>query len=130
VSTAKRRLHLGVSCVAEGWTDGSANIAIEREQVGLMEEGIGGFIGLSHLVTHELLHDSDDTGDHTHDYEFYANYHNATCSRAGILNQVVHKGLRRWVGFLRHYDLEIPRTVAEHIGNKPITEPEMEESFA
>lgn len=71
-------MHLGVSDAAEAWTDGSTRIVVERGQLKLMLEGVGGFVGLSNLLVHEYLHDTGDIGSHTHDYEFYARYHEAT----------------------------------------------------
>jgi len=114
-TTANRTVYLGVSDAAEAWTDGATRIVVERGQLALMAQGVGGFVGLANLLVHEYLHDADDTGSHTHDYEFYARYHAATCSHAGILNQAVFKGLHRWVTALHSFGLKVPRSVARHL---------------
>ncbi|MDR5728931.1 MAG: ATP-binding protein [Terriglobia bacterium] len=113
--TASRVVRLGVSDVAEAWTDGSTEIVVERHMIELMKEGVGGFVGLANLLVHELLHDSSDIGSHTHDHEFYSRYHDATCGRAGILNQVAMKGMHKWVIALHSLGLKVPRAVSMHL---------------
>lgn len=113
--TAKRRIYLGRSDCAEAWTDGESQIVVERRNLQLMKLGIGGFVGLTHILVHEFLHDSSDAGSHTHDHEFYARYHDATCGRAGVLNQAAARGLAKWILALRSYRLKVPRLAAQHL---------------
>jgi len=110
-----RALWLGASDVAEAWTDGQSKVVVERRQLQLMNYGIGGFVGLANLLVHEFLHDDSDVGSHTHDQEFYARYHDATCSNNGVLNQAVFRGLRKWVMELHSLKLKVPRTVIKHL---------------
>ncbi|MFL6605763.1 MAG: ATP-binding protein [Steroidobacteraceae bacterium] len=110
-----RTVWIGVSDVAEAWTDGQSKVVVERRQLNLMNYGIGGFVGLANLLVHEYLHDCSDVGSHTHDHEFYARYHDATCSSAGYLNQAVFRGLRKWVSELHSWRLKAPRTVIKHL---------------
>jgi Histidine kinase-, DNA gyrase B-, and HSP90-like ATPase len=110
-----RTLWLGASDVAQAWTDGRSKVIVERRQVQLMNHGIGGFVGLANLLVHEFLHDTSDVGSHIHDQEFYARYHDATCSRSGVLNQAVFRGLRKWVLELHSRKLRVPKTVVEHL---------------
>lgn len=110
-----RSIWLGVSDVAEAWTDGKTKIVVERRMLELMKQGIGGFVGLANLLVHEFLHDTSDIGSHTHDQEFYARYENATCSRPGVLNQAVFHGLRKWVRELHELKLKVPRAVVRHL---------------
>ena len=110
-----RELWLGVSEVSEAWTDGETKIMVERGQLALMHEGIGGFAGLANLLVHEYLHDTADVGSHTHDQEFYARYHEATCGSAGVLNQAVLRGLRRWVLELHEAKLTVPKRAVRHL---------------
>lgn len=110
-----RTVRLGRSDVAEAWTDGTKEVVIERGQIELMHKGIGGFSGLANLLVHEYLRDSSDVGSHTHDQEFYARYHDATCSSRGVLHQAVYRGLRAWVKALHSFKLKVPPTVARHL---------------
>lgn len=110
--TARRQIHVGVSDTAQAWTDGATRIVVERRQLELVKEGIGGFVGLANLLVHEYLHDSEDIGTHTHDIEFYERYHEATCSRAGILSQAVIRGFHAWTRALARQGNRIPRKAA------------------
>jgi hypothetical protein len=110
-----RTLWIGASDVAEAWTDGRSKVIVERRQLQLMNHGIGGFVGLANLLVHEFLHDDSDVGSHTHDQEFYARYHDATCSLSGVLNQAVFRGLRKWVVELHSRKLRVPKTVVKHL---------------
>ena len=114
-AVSNRTVRLGSSDVAEAWTDGSKEVVIERGQLELMHQGIGGFSGLANLLVHEYLHDSSDVGSHTHDQEFYARYHDATCSSRGVLHQAVYRGLRAWVQALHSFKLKVPPIVARHL---------------
>lgn len=114
-AVSNRTVRLGSSDVAEAWTDGTKEVVIERRQIDLMHLGIGGFAGLANLLVHEYLHDSSDVGSHTHDQEFYARYHDATCSRLGVLHQAVYRGLHAWVKALHAFKLKVPPLVARHL---------------
>jgi hypothetical protein len=93
----RRAIKAGVSDSADAWTDGSTQIVIERKQLALVKQGVGGFCGLACLLVHEFLHDSSDLGTHLHDHEFYQRYHDATCGKEGILHQAVMKGFSMYV---------------------------------
>jgi len=112
---SRRQVYLGVSDVDAAWTDGHAKIVVERRTLDLMKSGIGGFVGLANIFVHELLHDSSDVGSPTHDHEFYKRYHDATSGNAGILDQVVMKGMRKWVVALRARDLRVPAEMSRHL---------------
>lgn len=74
----KRILKLGFSDTATAWTDGHSYIVLNRE---LVKEARNGFIGISriaHIIAHEYVHDSQNSGSHTHDIDFYNLYHDIT----------------------------------------------------
>jgi len=100
VKTMRREIKVGVSDAAEAWTDGSSLIVIERGQLSLVKQGVGGFSGIANLLVHEFLHDDSDIGSHQHDYEFYHRYHESTCGKRGILQQAIMKG---FAAYLRVY---------------------------
>lgn len=106
--TSTRSIRIGVSDVAEAWTDGKTKIVLEQRMLKLMRQGVGGFAGLANLLVHEYLHDAEDMGSHTHDQEFYHRYHEATCATAGVLNHAAMKGLRKWVYCLRAAGVKVP----------------------
>jgi hypothetical protein len=114
-NTAYRQIELGVSDTAAAWTDGSTRIVIERRQLNLLKDGVGGFSGIANLLVHEFLHDTEDTGSHTHDMEFYKRYHDATCANEGILNKAVAYGLAAYLRELRRTKRRIPAKLLENL---------------
>jgi hypothetical protein len=71
----RRKLLLGESPVANGWTDGSTYVAISRDYIRKQGIGIGAWAAYGTLLIHELCHDDADAGSHIHTPEFYAKYH-------------------------------------------------------
>ncbi len=70
-STEWRRVYLGESDVAYGWTDGKTRVVIAREAIkeyGLEEAG---FMKLALLMLHEVCHGEPDTETHSHGKAFY-----------------------------------------------------------
>lgn len=88
-----RKVHIGVSDVADAWTDGIAYIVFNKDIIELFDRGIGGISGLTNLMVHEYLHDESDIGSHIHDFEFYKQYHDMTEGRSGELDQAILAGL-------------------------------------
>jgi hypothetical protein len=70
-----RKIMAGVSDTAQGWTNGTSNIWIEREQLKKVNEGMKGFMQLSGLLLHEYIHREADTGTHDHGVDFYECFH-------------------------------------------------------
>lgn len=77
-AASERRLRVGESETALGWTDGSTMIAIERRLLNSAIRSVSGMGRLLHTFIHELVHDDDDTGSHEHDEEFYQTFHDVT----------------------------------------------------
>lgn len=73
-----RRVVIGESDLAYGWTDGSNYIAVGREYLKGMRLDLYGITQLSMLLAHELCHEGPDTDSHTHTQEFYELYHELT----------------------------------------------------
>lgn len=74
----ERKLKIGHSDTALAWTDGHSHIVLTRE---LLKEARDGFIGISkiaHVIAHEYVHDSGNSGSHNHDIDFYNLYHDIT----------------------------------------------------
>jgi hypothetical protein len=73
----RRRLILGVSGVAQGWTDGITYTAIEREFIKGIDFTPRGLAQLHALLVHEACHDSPSTVEHDHTQEFYEKFHDS-----------------------------------------------------
>lgn len=71
-----RKVVIGLSAIANGWTDGSSYIAINRDW--LKKEGTspGGWTAIGQLMLHEYCHDEASGEGHVHDPDFYESYHN------------------------------------------------------
>lgn len=65
-----RRISIGVS-EADGWTDGSSYLAVSRKFLATQELNAAGYVNAGLLLMHELCTSEADSGEHTHDVEFY-----------------------------------------------------------
>lgn len=73
-----RRIKLGLSDSADGWTDGETYIALNREYISRVGFRNGAWTQYAMLLIHELCHDESDLNSHVHSPEFYENYHEWT----------------------------------------------------
>lgn len=74
-SATSRRLLIGVSKTAAGWTDGQTYVAIERSFLARQALELRGFHDVGALLLHEFCHAAPDTAEHTHTQEFYETFH-------------------------------------------------------
>jgi hypothetical protein len=72
-----RRIILGTSNVANGWTDGESYVAVERGYLASQDFNITGFCDVGSLMIHEACHDDLDMREHDHAQEFYEKFHDA-----------------------------------------------------
>lgn len=70
-----RRITAGVSDTANGWTNGTSDIWINRKILKKMKEGLGGYMQVSALLLHEYIHREASTGTHDHGVDFYEAFH-------------------------------------------------------
>lgn len=70
-----RKIAIGKSGAAEGWTDGSTYIAIERDWLRKNGTDMPGFVKLGLLIAHEYCHDSESGTGHVHDDGFHQYFH-------------------------------------------------------
>lgn len=75
-SIATRKILVGSSAVADGWTDGISYIAVNDKMIKLLDSGYYGAVQLAMLLLHEYCHDKHDGGSHEHDFAFYERFHN------------------------------------------------------
>jgi hypothetical protein len=74
-----RKIKIGVSAVANAWTDGSSYIAFDRKW--LFNRNFSTLSEVLKVFTvgcHELAHDDNSAGTHNHGPEFYEKYYNIT----------------------------------------------------
>lgn len=104
--TENRRIEIGSSDTADGWTDGDTFIAVSREflrrhSIKQFDKPVVSSISaLACLLIHEQCHDGDSTTQ-VHSPEFYKTYHDKTASRlchaiGGVYKMLCNGGLARY----------------------------------
>jgi hypothetical protein len=74
-----RTIKIGVSDVAEAWTDGCSYIALDRNWLSNINlNGVGPVLKLFTTLCHEMAHCGDTAGTHNHGPEFYESYYDIT----------------------------------------------------
>lgn len=86
----QRKIMIGQSDVAHGWTDGLSYIAIDERNLELLDSGEYGFDQLSLLLLHEYCHDESDLETHGHTPEFYEKFHELSMTMSKKLEVVGH----------------------------------------
>ena len=88
-----RRIVVGESDAANGWTDGSTYIAINRDYLKARDFTFQDVIEVATLVLHERCHDCNDTTDHDHGHEFYQLFHDLSRDKLGKAVQAMWRRL-------------------------------------
>lgn len=89
---AQRRLVVGTSDIANGWTDGSTYVAFNRLYLAERTPNVAGLADLIGLLVHELCHDTNTHGTHAHGLEFYTAYHDMSRAAFGVaIDQAVRR---------------------------------------
>lgn len=96
--TSSRRILLGTSGSANGWTDGETYIAINREFLKKVGVDYAGWVRIGGLVLHEYCHGAPSSATHDHSPEFHELFHQATM--AGAIADFAEQGLRGYLGRL------------------------------
>ena len=112
----QRKLFVGVSDSAAAWTDGYSKIVIERAQLKLAKDGLGGWIGLVGLLVHEFLHSSSDAGSHLHDAVFYEQFHEVMTLQNASLDNAVLRGFQAYLGAMRRAGVPLDKKQLRQIG--------------
>lgn len=74
-AAAHRRIRVGISKTADGWTDGATYICVNKRFIDKLDFDVKGFITMGHLLLHEMCHHSPDLEDHDHDQAFFEEFH-------------------------------------------------------
>ncbi|PSV00938.1 ATP-binding protein [Photobacterium kishitanii] len=78
INVHKRKILIGESQIAHGWTDGETYIAISRDALSFLDAGRYGMNQMALLLLHEYCHDESDVGSHEHAEYFFSKYHDLT----------------------------------------------------
>lgn len=133
--TKRRKVCLGLSDVADAWTDGETYIALGRNFLRRLSFDASGFVELGRMMLHELCHGDPDTGTHTHGAEFYQEFHDQAYLIAhftdrclGLAEKAIESAGRRLTKkTLRDLDrLERTRNAAETVfSRRPVSEEDL-----
>ncbi|MBW3596916.1 MAG: ATP-binding protein [Planctomycetes bacterium] len=72
-----RKILVGRSEAADGWTDAKTYVAVNRKFLQTCPLTVDGMVRAADLLLHEFCHREPDTEDHDHDHEFYQLYHDS-----------------------------------------------------
>lgn len=96
--TAKRELILGRGEGIDAYTDGQTYVAVVDDVADdVMKQGLPGFLRLAHLLVHEYLHDTEDSGSHAHDLEFMETFHDIVLDQGDVLFAAASYGFKLMV---------------------------------
>lgn len=86
----KRKIFIGKSDVAHGWTDGLTYIAVNKDALELLDSGEYGYTQLALLLLHEYCHDEADLTSHQHTPEFFDKFHTLSMTMSKQFEVVGH----------------------------------------
>lgn len=106
----KRKIIIGESQVADGWTDGITYIAVNKSMLSLLDKGYYGAVQLAMLLLHEYCHDSHDTGSHEHDAFFFERFHDLSSTyRHEIIGHTADSLYQRYLSELQNKYESLPK---------------------
>ncbi|MGR5365918.1 hypothetical protein [Photobacterium damselae] len=85
-----RKIFIGQSDVAHGWTDGLTYIAVNRKALEMMDAGEYGYTQIALLLLHEYCHDEADLTSHQHTPEFFDKFHTLSMTMSKKFEVVGH----------------------------------------
>ncbi|MFK5894971.1 MAG: ATP-binding protein [Pseudomonadota bacterium] len=103
----KRNVFIGVSDVAEAWTDGSTYVTFGDHMLKHLDFGMKGSIKLASIMLHEYCHNELDIGSHEHNFEFYENYHD-TAIDSNIIAVTAKAINTQYIASLNRYRIKLP----------------------
>jgi hypothetical protein len=115
-SVRKRRVVLGESLSADGWTDTTSFIAIHRKMVDILERGPHGATQIALLMLHEYVHDEDNPDCNEHSEIFYERFHDLSSNYSGneIIGNVSRSIWQRYLTELNKKGLGLPKAAEGH----------------
>lgn len=94
---APREIVVGLSNHAEAYTDGSTYIAVVNTFLDkCLRGGLAGFHLIANVLVHEYLHNTEDTGSHTHDPEFMEAFHEVMVRRGVRVAEAAANAYETW----------------------------------
>lgn len=133
VSRWDRKVSMGDSDTADGWTDGTRNIWVNRQYVtSKLSSGPYGAQAVAALLVHELCHDEEDIGGHQHEHDFLELFHDTMNFDGDLVGRMVNTMLSTYLAGRIRRKMKIPASYKGHFAMKynELTEPVDEETDA
>lgn len=106
-----RKIHIGESLVADGWTDSKNYIAINKLLLHLLDRGPAGAAQITQLMLHEYCHDECDVGSHEHDFSFYEKFHDLSSDyKTEVIGHTTESLYNQYLNELMKRNEKIPET--------------------
>lgn len=101
IFNSKRNLDVGISDIAEAWTDGYYEITIDKSVIDGYSNIPSAVLGIWAILSHEYSHDDSTIKQDYHNVRFYEKYHRLTQKTVkkipGLLSNITTKKLKeRW----------------------------------
>ena len=103
----QRKICIGISNIANAWTDSTSFVAINREFLEKQTFNIVGLCNVGRILLHEFCHRDTDLDNHDHDQGFYELFHDSADDFIGA--------------FVDGCFGSLPQVMAEH--NRKLTRP-------
>ena len=125
---ARRKVCVGVSPHADGWTDGMNYIAINRELLSRLKKGVGEAEYLATVLLHEWCHTVDNPS--THNAEFYKLYHDLTCDPdAKAITSMAARINSSYAKYLKKQGLPVPEAVRRTLTGRAAQDERTQKAF-
>jgi hypothetical protein len=111
---SQRKICLGRSDSALGWTDGTSTIWIDVDYARLLRRGYAGAAQISMLLLHETLHEGPDTGTHQHDHAFYQAYHDISGLPQDPVGFATEHMVNSFIAKLRQYKKRVSKALLQN----------------
>lgn len=104
-----RTVFAGRADTAAAWTDGASTVVLTLQEIRKGHSGLQGFNEVALTLLHEYLHDTNDSGAHLHDAEFYERFHRYVFAPAQPASRAAVTMFREYLKGLKKASIRIPR---------------------
>lgn len=116
VEVPRRAIRIGKSYSSAGWTDAATFIAVERNQLKYLEQGVSGATYMALLLLHEYMHNEDFPESDTHGELFYESFHESalTPGQREIVGNTASGLMNRYLSELLKKNLSVPNPLKDN----------------
>lgn len=117
----RRKVIIGESICADGWTDAATYIAVSKHMLKLLDSGSPGAMQLTLLLLHEYIHEENSAENPDHDFDFYKLFHDlASSHKKEVVGNVAKTLLGRYERELNNKQLPLTKTSIPFNGDQTV----------